>query len=168
MQNAIPYILARGTVVVQSLSHVWLFATPWTATHQASLSFTISQSLLRFMSIESVMLSNHLILCGPLLLLPSIFPRIRVFSNELALLIRFPAHIGGLELLMIVTSLFILLWQEIFHVLVVTVPPNIFKRATSCHYVPNEFGGHWRTLGRCAECSVWAHSGCNPRSWDWA
>ena len=60
--------------------------------------------------------------------------------------------------------MFILLWQEIFHVLVVTVPPNIFKRATSCHYVPNEFGGHWRTLGRCAECSVWAHSGCNPRS----
>ena len=80
MQNAIPYILSRGTVV-QSLSHVWLFATPWTATHQASLPFTISQSLLRFMSIESVMPYNHLILCHPLLL-PSVFPSIRVSSNE--------------------------------------------------------------------------------------
>ena len=62
--------------------------TPWTAAHQASLSFTMSQSLLKFMSIESVMLSNHLILCHPLLLLPSIFPSIGVFSNELALHIR--------------------------------------------------------------------------------
>ena len=67
------------------LSHVQLFAIPWTAAHQASLSFTISQSLLKFMSIESVMPSNHLILCRPLLLLSSIFPRIRVFSNEWAL-----------------------------------------------------------------------------------
>ena len=63
-------------------------ATPWTAAHQASLSFTISQSLVRLTSIESVMPSNHLILCHPLLLLPSIFPSIRVFSSELALLIR--------------------------------------------------------------------------------
>ena len=76
-------------VIVQSLSHVWLFITPWTAAHQASLSFTVSQSLLKFMSSESVMLSNHLIFCRcPLLLLPSIFPSIRVFSNELALCIR--------------------------------------------------------------------------------
>ena len=67
-------------VVVQSLSHVWLFATPWTAACQASLSFTISQSLLRFMSIESVMLSSHLILCYLLLLLPSIFPSISLFQ----------------------------------------------------------------------------------------
>ena len=74
--------------VVQSRSPVWLFATPWTATLQASLSFTISQSLLKFMSTESVMLSNHLILCHPLLLLPSIFPSIRIFSNELVLRIR--------------------------------------------------------------------------------
>ena len=66
---------------VQSLSCVWLFATPWSAACQASLSFTISWSLLRLMSIESVMPSNHLILCHPLLL-PSIFPSIRVFSNE--------------------------------------------------------------------------------------
>ena len=70
--------------VVQSLSHVRLFVTPWTAGGQASLSFTISWSLLRFMSIESVMPSNHLTICLPLLL-PSIFPSIRVFSNELAL-----------------------------------------------------------------------------------
>ena len=75
-------------VVVRSFSCVQLFATPWTAAHQASLSFTISQSLLKFMSIESVMLSNHLILCHPLLLLPSIIQSIKVFSNELALCIR--------------------------------------------------------------------------------
>ena len=75
---------------VQSLSHVWLFTTPWTAARQASLSITNSQSLLKLMSIESVMPSNHLILCHPLLLPPSIFPRIRVFSNESALRIRWP------------------------------------------------------------------------------
>ena len=67
---------------VQLLSHVQLFATPWTAAHQASLSITNSWSLVKLMSIESVMPSNHLILCHPLLLLPSTFPRIRVFSNE--------------------------------------------------------------------------------------
>ena len=66
---------------VQSLSHVWLFATPGTAARQASLPITNSRSLLKFMPIESVMPSNHLILCHPLLLLPSIFPSIRVFSN---------------------------------------------------------------------------------------
>ena len=73
---------------VQSLSHVQLFANPWTAAHQASLSITNSQSLLKLMSIDSVMPSNHLILCCPFLLLPLIFPSIRVFSNELALRIR--------------------------------------------------------------------------------
>ena len=67
---------------VQSLSHVWLFVTPWTAAHQAFLSIINSQSLLKLMSITSVMPSNHLILCHTLLLLPSIFPSIRVFSNE--------------------------------------------------------------------------------------
>ena len=72
----------RKFAVVQSLSHVRLFATPWTAACQAYLSFTISRSLLQLMSIESVMASNHLILCCLLLLLPSIFPSIRVFSNE--------------------------------------------------------------------------------------
>ena len=69
-------------VVVQSFSHIWLFATPWTAACPASLSFTISQRFLKLMSMESVMPSNHLILCPPLLLLPSTFPSIRVFSNE--------------------------------------------------------------------------------------
>ena len=77
---------------VQSFSHAWLFATPWTAACQASLSFTVSQSLLKLMSMESVIPSNHLILCRPLLLLPSIFPNIRVFSNELALHIRWPKY----------------------------------------------------------------------------
>ena len=75
---------------VQSLSRVRLFATPWTAAHQASLPITISRSLLKLMSIESVMPSNHLILCRPLLLLPSIFPSIRVFSDESVLHIRWP------------------------------------------------------------------------------
>ena len=78
--------------VVKLLSHVQLFAPPWTAPHQASMSFTISQSLLKLMSIESVMLSNHLILCRPLLLLPSIFPSIKVFYNETALCIRWPKY----------------------------------------------------------------------------
>ena len=82
------YISICVFVVVQSLSHVQLFATPWTAARQASLAFTSSLSLLKLMSIESVMPSNHLILCRPLLLLPSIFPSIRVFSNESALRIR--------------------------------------------------------------------------------
>ena len=76
----------------QLLSCVWLFATPWTAAHQASLSITNSRSLFKFMSIESVMLSNHLILCCPLLLLPSIFPSIGVFSSESALHIRWPKY----------------------------------------------------------------------------
>ena len=77
---------------VQSLSCVWLFVTPWTAARQASLSITNSQSLPKPMSIESVMPSNHLILCHPLLLLPSIFPSIRVFSNESSLCIRWPKY----------------------------------------------------------------------------
>ena len=75
---------------VQSLSRVRLFATPWTVARQASLSITNSQSLLKLMSIESVMQFNHLILCCPLLLLPSIFPSIRVFSNESVLRTRCP------------------------------------------------------------------------------
>ena len=77
---------------VQSLSRVWLFATPWTAAHQTSLSITVSWSLPKLMSIESVMPSSHLILCHPLLLLPSIFPSIRVFSNESGLCIKWPKY----------------------------------------------------------------------------
>ena len=79
-------------VVVQPLSRVQLFVIPWTAEHQASLSFTISQTLLKIMSTESMMLSNHLILCFHLLLLFSIFPSIRVFSSESALHIRWPKY----------------------------------------------------------------------------
>ena len=77
---------------VQSFSRVQLFATPWTAARQASLSFTISRSLIKLMSIKLVMPSNHFILCHPLLLLPSVFPSIRVFSKESVLLIRWPKY----------------------------------------------------------------------------
>ena len=77
---------------VQSLIRVWLFVTPWTAACPASLSITNSQSLLKLMSVESVRPSNHLILCQPLLLLPSVFPRIRVFSNESVFRIRWPKY----------------------------------------------------------------------------
>ena len=79
-------------IAVHSLSHIWLFVTPWTAAHQVSLSFTISQSLPKFMSVESEMPSNHLIFCCPLLLLPSVFPSFSVFSSELALLKRWPKY----------------------------------------------------------------------------
>ena len=79
-------------VVVQSFSRVRLFVTSWTAARQASLSFTISQSWLRLMSTESVMPPNHLLLCHPLLLLPSVFPSIRVFSIEWVLLIKWPKY----------------------------------------------------------------------------
>ena len=76
----------------QPLSRVWLFVTPWTTAHQASLSFSNSWRLLTLMSIELVMPSNHLILCRPLLLLPSVFPSIRVFSSESVLHIRWPKY----------------------------------------------------------------------------
>jgi len=84
--------LSLCIVQFSSLSRVQPFATPWTAVHQASLSLTNSWSLLKFMSIESVMPSNHLILCCPLPLPPSIFPSIRVFSNESVLRIRWPKY----------------------------------------------------------------------------
>ena len=87
-----PPLLSLCTFPVQSLSCVRLFVTPWTATCQASLSITNSWSLLKLMSIESLMPSNHLILCHPLLLLPSIFPSIKVFSNESVLCIRWPKY----------------------------------------------------------------------------
>ena len=86
------FLFVYSVVAVWSLSHVQLFATPWTATGQAPLSSTVSQSLLKLMSIESVMLSNHLILCNPLLLWPLIFPSIKVSSNESALHIRWPKY----------------------------------------------------------------------------
>ena len=89
------YSCSQGTSSVrsvQSLSHVQLFVTLWTAAHQASLFITNSWSLLKLMFIESVMRSNYLILCHPLLLLPSVYPSIRVFSNESILLIRWPKY----------------------------------------------------------------------------
>ena len=84
--------LSHTYVVVQPLSHVRLFATPWTAACQAPLSFTLSQSLLKLKVIKTVILPNRLILSCPLLLLPSVFPSIRVFYNELALHIRWPKY----------------------------------------------------------------------------
>ena len=84
--------VGNSRVIVQSLSCVVLFVIPWTAAHQASLSFTISKSLLKLMSIESMMPSNHLILCHPLLLLPSVFPSIKVFFNESVFPIRRPKY----------------------------------------------------------------------------
>ena len=92
MNTILKYVTCEISKSVQSLSHVKLLVTPWTAACQASLSITNSQSLLKLMSVESVMPSNHLILCRPLLLLPSIFPSIRVFSNESALHIRWPKY----------------------------------------------------------------------------
>ena len=85
-------LISRTLSSVQSLSHVQLFATPWTAARQASMSITNSWSLPKLMSTESVMPSNHLILCHPLLLPPSIFLSIKVFSNESALCIRWPKY----------------------------------------------------------------------------
>ena len=87
--SAIPHMCLSS---VQPLRHVWLFVTPWTAARQASLSITTSQSLFKRMPIESLMPSNHLILCYPLLLLPSIFPSIRVFPNKSILHIRWPKY----------------------------------------------------------------------------
>ena len=90
--RSLPGQCCTALIVIQSLSRVELFATPRTAVCQASLAFSISQSLLKLLSVELVMPSNHLILCRPLLLLPSIFPSIRAFSNEWALRIRWPKY----------------------------------------------------------------------------
>ena len=92
LQILSPILSVTIVVVVQSFSCVRLFATPWTAAHKASMSFIVSQSLAKLTSIELMMLSNRLILCHPHLLLPSIFPRIRVFSSESALCIRWQKH----------------------------------------------------------------------------
>ena len=92
LPSIFPSIRVFPTTSVQSLSRVWLFATPWTAAHQASLSITNSQSLLKLMSIELVMPSNYLILCWPLLLLSLIFPNIRVFASETVFCIRWPNY----------------------------------------------------------------------------
>ena len=86
------FVFQGMAAVAQSLSCVWLFVTQWVATHQASLTLTISWSLLKLISIESMMPSNHLILCQPRLLLPSIFPRIRVFPSKSVLRIKWPKY----------------------------------------------------------------------------
>ena len=91
-QKSAKFLNLRYLAFVQSLSRVWLFATPWTAARPASLSITNSRSLLKLKSIESVMPCNHLILCHPLLLTPSIFPSIKVFPSESALRIRWPKY----------------------------------------------------------------------------
>ena len=91
-----PFLIFHA-FVVQSLSYVWLFATPWTVASQAPLSFTVSQSLLKFRSIESVMLSNHLILCHPLFLLSSVFPSIRIFFPMSVLFTSDGQSIGALD-----------------------------------------------------------------------
>ena len=108
-------LISSFVIVVQLLRHVQLFVTPWTAACQASLSFTISWGLLKLMSTESVMPSNHHILCRPLLVLPSIFPSIRVFSSEPAVCIKWPnLHEGRLISLLHLTSAFFVLqkWRE--------------------------------------------------------
>ena len=92
VQNENVRVLSESVSSVQLLSCVWLFSTPWTAACQASLSIAITWSLLKLMCVESVMPSNHLILCHLLLLLPSIFPSIRVFSNESVLCTRWPKY----------------------------------------------------------------------------
>ena len=92
MTRSVVYCYLMYYFVIQSPSSVWLFVTPWTAAEKTSLSLTISHSLPKFMSILSVMPSNHLILCHPLLLLPSIFPSISVFSNKSAVCIRWPEY----------------------------------------------------------------------------
>ena len=92
VKASLTFFRKAKTHSVQLLSHVWLFVTPWTAAHQDSLSITNSWSLLKLVSIELVMPSNHFILCHPLLLPPSIFPSIKVFSNESVLRIRWPQY----------------------------------------------------------------------------
>ena len=117
---SLPHYLFHTCIVLQLLSSVRLFVTPWTSAHQASLSFTISWSLLRLMSIELVMPSNHLFLCHPLLLLPSVFPSIRVFSNESAPHIRWPsteAWASASVLSMNIQSWFPLAWTGLISLL---------------------------------------------------
>ena len=115
-------------VVIQSLSCVRLLAAPWTAAHQASPSFTIAQNLLKLKATESVMPSNHLILCFPLLLLPSTFPSIRVFSNESALHIRCPLE--GRKLLQYLRGFFVCFLSPL------PTPKQIFAAPGAIVYTP--------------------------------
>ena len=129
---------------VQSLNRVWLFGTPWTAARQASLSITNFWSLLKLMSIELVMPSNHLILCHPLLLLPSIFPSIRVFSNGSALHIRWLMYWSFSSFTHMTLNIFCIVLTPTFICVAWISPqcpslsklfPNVFAR--SCRNIPN-------------------------------
>ena len=122
---------------VQSLSRLWLFSTPWTIAHQASLSITHSQSLLKLISIEPVMPSNHLILCHPLLLLPSNYPSIRVFSNESVLHIWWPKY-----------------WSFSFNI----SPSNEHSRQISFRFQPSTHEGGTRVGGWLANCLLYLWS----------
>ena len=151
-------IIASGPItswqiVVQSLSHVQLFATPWTAARQASLSFTVSRSLLKLISTESMMPSNHLILCHPLLL-SSVFPRIRVLSSESALHIRWPKYWSlsfsispsneySMNIPLGLTGLISLLSKELL---------RVFSRITDWN---NQFFGFLPSLGSNSHICTW-------------
>ena len=159
-----------GGIVVQSLSCVRLFLTPWTAAHQTSLSFTISRSLLKLMSIESVIPSNHGILCQPLLPLPSIFPSIRAFSNESALHIRWPKYwsfsispsseypglisfrIDWFDLLAVQGTLKSFLQH---HNAKASILQHIIGGHYSTHYIMENNGAALTEMGKIGEVQVW-------------
>ena len=153
--------------IVQSLSHVQLFVTLWTAAHQAPLSFTISQSLLRFMSIELVMLSSHLILCYPHLLLPSIFTGIKVFSSESALCIRWPKYwsfrfsISPSNVDFLFKSLFRTDWLDLLVVQgtlkSLLQPHNSKASILQCSaFLMVQLSHTYMTTGKIIDLSVWA------------
>ena len=149
-------VVTAVVVVFQSLSHIRLFATPWTGALRALLSSTISWNLLKFMSVELVMLSNHLILYRPLLLLPSIFPSIRVFSNESALQIKWPKNwsfsfsISPSNDYSGLTSFRI----DLFDLLAVQ-GTRIFSRSTI-----------WKHQFFCAQPFLWSNSHIHTRLWE--
>ena len=139
---------------VQSLSRVWLFASPWTAAHQASLSITNSRSPPKFMSIELVMPCSHLILCCPLLLLHSIFPSIRVFSSESALCIRWPRY-WSIPYLHLFSKVYFSGFDTVIFDTVIILFLNLFCRFSELTYWwPNnshpvfldEFNGIWTRM----------------------
>ena len=121
---------------VQSVSRVWLFVTPWTAVHQASLSITNSQSSPKLMCIELVMPSNHLILCRPLLLLPSIFASFRVFSNAAVLHTRWPKY-----------------WSFSYNISPCNEHPGLISFRMDCFHLP-AFYLPWSDRTRCHDLSV--------------
>ena len=146
-ENACRKIDVEQIFCSQSLSRVWLFVTPWTAAHQASLSITISRRLLNLMSIESEMPSSHFILCCPLLLLPSIFPSTKVFPNESALPIMWPKY-----------------WSFSFRI----SPSNEFHVSDgqricsgSCMKIIIKYG--WRCLFQCLIMKYWKPLTCSSR-----